>query len=225
MDKPSIASQISKIQADLPASVRLIAVTKYVSASEIREAYAAGIRDFAENRVQDALSKLDQVADLQDVTWHFIGHLQTNKAKLVLQHFHWIHSVDSLKLAQRLNQLAAQMQLRPRLCLQVKMRPDPHKFGWSPTDLLADLPEVAALSRLDICGLMTILPLGLSHDEILETFQATHRLAKGIQEHGDHPLPLTELSMGMSGDYQLAVQAGATVVRLGRILFPSLWTP
>lgn len=215
----SISERIHNIHTSLPPSVRLIAVSKTFPAEMIRSAYQAGIRDFAENRIQEAASKQVELQDLTDITWHFIGHLQSNKAKKALELFDWIHSVDSLKLAQRLNQLAQQMNVSPNVCLQVKILPDPNKSGWSVPELLADLPGLNECKNLQIQGLMTIPPLGLNDAEILAVFNNTYELAKKIQSQNWSHIKIPELSMGMSGDYQLAVQAGATMVRLGTILF------
>ncbi|MBD2455951.1 YggS family pyridoxal phosphate-dependent enzyme [Nostoc sp. FACHB-87] len=215
----SIDEHIANIRATLPSSVRLIAVSKQVSAEMIRLAYNAGIRDFGESRIQEAATKQAQLQDLSDITWHLIGHLQSNKAKKALELFEWIHSVDNLKLAQRLNQLAQQLGVTPKVCLQVKILPDPQKSGWTVPELLADLGELNQCQFLQIQGLMTIPPLGLTEAEILHVFNSTHDLAKQIQLQNLPNVQMRELSMGMSGDYQLAVQAGATMVRLGTILF------
>lgn len=214
-----IARIIQEIRQQLPANVRPIAVTKNVSVDRMREAYMAGIRDFAENRLQEALAKQEQLQDLPDLCWHFIGHVQANKAKKVLENFLWIHSIDSLKLAERLNSLALQLSCEPQVCLQVKVLSDPNKYGWSVGELLADLPQLNQCSALKIQGLMTILPLGLSEAESLAAFQATKELAEKIEAQNWPNLKMHELSMGMSGDYLLAVRAGATMVRLGTIIF------
>ncbi|WP_427160891.1 YggS family pyridoxal phosphate-dependent enzyme [Aliinostoc sp. HNIBRCY26] len=215
----SINERINQIRASIPPSVRLIAVTKQMPTEAIRAAYAAGIRDFGENRIQEAATKQAQLQDLSDITWHFIGHLQTNKAKKALEQFHWIHSVDSLPLAQRLNQLAGQLELRPQVCLQVKILPDPSKSGWTVPELLADLPALDQCENLQFQGLMTIPPMGLTDAENLYVFNSTHLLAKDIAAQNWNHIKMQELSMGMSGDYELAIQAGATMVRLGTILF------
>ncbi|WP_224095303.1 YggS family pyridoxal phosphate-dependent enzyme [Nostoc sp. MS1] len=215
----SISERITQIRASLPPSVRLIAVTKQMPTEVIRAAYAAGIRDFGENRIQEAANKQAELFDLPDITWHFIGHLQTNKAKKALEQFNWIHSVDNLKLAQRLDQLAQQLGVKPQVCLQVKILPDPNKSGWSVPELLADLPALDLCKNLQIQGLMTIPPFGLDDAEINYVFNSTSKLAKEIAAQPWTHLQMNELSMGMSGDYQLAVQAGATMVRLGTILF------
>jgi PLP dependent protein len=217
-----IDERITQLRQTLPPHVRLIAVTKYVSVAAMRQAYAAGIRDFGENRVQDAIAKQDQLKDLQDVTWHLIGHLQTNKVKLALQRFDWIHTLDSLDLAQRLDRYAATLPPAPserNVLLQVKILPDPNKFGWSVPELWQALPQLDQCQNLRICGLMAILPQGLSSDEQLNAFQNVKLLADEIKTHPWKRIQMQQLSMGMSGDYQLAVQAGATMVRLGTYLF------
>jgi hypothetical protein len=215
----SISERIVSIRSSLPTSVKLIAVSKQVSAQAIRSAYSAGIRDFAESRIQEAASKQAELQDLPDITWHFIGHLQSNKAKKAIEQFPWIHSVDNLKLAQRLDQLAQQLGVSPQVCLQVKILPDPNKSGWSVAELLTDLPILDQYKNLQIQGLMTIPPSGLSDPEILNVFNLNRELAKKIQEQNWSHIKMQQLSMGMSGDYELAVQAGATMVRLGTILF------
>ena len=215
----SIADRLHQLDQQLPSGVRAIAVTKQVSVEAIREAYQAGMRDFAESRINEALPKQEQLKDLEDICWHFIGHIQSNKAKKAIEHFPWIHSCDSLKLARRLNRLAAELGRAPKIFLQVKILPDPNKYGWTRSQLLADLPELSRLSHLKIQGLMTILPLGLSEAEKLAAFQATRELRDAIASSRAIALTLPELSMGMSGDYPLAIQAGATMIRPGRILF------
>ena len=214
-----ITEQIIKIRASLPESVRLIAVTKTVSVEAMRIAYQAGIRDFAENRVQEATEKQPQLQDLTDITWHLIGHLQSNKAAKALELFQWIQSVDSLKLALRLDHLAAELGCQPQVCLQVKILPDPNKFGWTIPELLAELPQLNECQNLKIKGLMTIPPLGLSESETLDVFARTRELAETIHQQNWTNIKMQELSMGMSEDYSLALQKGATMIRLGRIIF------
>ncbi len=213
----TIAKRIELIRQEIPPHVRLIAVTKQVSIEAMTEAYDAGIRDFGENRLREALIKQEQLEHLTDICWHFIGHLQTNKAKKVLEHFQWIHSVDSLKLAQRLSQLAAELSPPPQVCLQVKPLPDPNKYGWQPSELLQDLPELEKCQRIKIQGLMTILPLGLTKSQMGAGFLAVRHLQEKINQLSQ--LQLDQLSMGMSDDYPIAIENGATMIRLGRILF------
>lgn len=212
-----LAKRLEHIRSTLPETVKLIAVTKQVPVEAIQAAYQLGIRDFGESRIQEAAAKQEQLQTLQDITWHLIGHLQTNKAAKAMEQFQWIHSLDSLKLAQRLNQLAAERSAKPKLCLQVKIVPDPSKYGWTVPELLEALPELSQCHHLDIVGLMTIPPYGLPEADTLAIFQQTRQLAQQIRQQST--LQIEELSMGMSGDYRLAVQAGATMVRLGSTLF------
>ncbi|MEL4894210.1 YggS family pyridoxal phosphate-dependent enzyme [Crocosphaera sp. Alani8] len=213
----TIAKNLDKILSQIPSSVRLIAVTKKKSVAAIKEAYDYGIRDFAESRVQEALLKQEDLQEYEDICWHFIGHIQTNKAKKILENFHWIHSVDSLKLAEHLDKLAMKNSISPRVFLQVKLLPDPNKYGWEAVELFQDLPTLESLKNLKIEGLMTILPLGLSEYECLDTFDKTKETAIRITQESS--LRLKELSMGMSNDYLLAVQKGSTMIRLGTVIF------
>jgi pyridoxal phosphate enzyme (YggS family) len=215
----TVSERIAQIQASLPPSVRLIAVTKQVGIEAMRVAYAAGIRDFGESKVQEAETKQRELADLPDVVWHLIGHLQMNKAQKALQCFQWIHSVDSLKLALRLDRLAAPLPQKPQIYLQVKLLPDPNKYGWTTSELLADLADLDQCQHLQIRGLMTIPPASLSDAEVLELFEQNRQLANKIQAQNWQRVQMQELSMGMSGDFPLAIQAGATMIRLGRALF------
>ena len=215
----SLSDSLTQIRASLPSTVRLIAVTKRVSTELMREAYTAGVRDFAESRIQEAASKQAELQDLSDITWHLIGNLQTNKARKALELFSWIHSVDNLPLAQRLNTLAQQLDVTPNVCLQVKILPDANKSGWMVPELFADLAALNQCQNLQIQGLMTIPPQGLTDGEILNVFNSTYQLSQTIQSQNWSNITMQQLSMGMSGDYELAVQAGATMVRLGTILF------
>jgi len=215
----SRSRRIRSIQDSLPESVKLIAVSKKVGPAAIREAYAAGIRDFGESRIQEAQSKIEQLQDLPGITWHFIGHLQSNKAKKALSYFQWLHSVDSLKLVQRLNLLAQELGVVPKICLQVKILPDPNKSGWTIQQILDDLAELNLCKNLQIEGLMTIPPLGLDSSEVIYVFNRTRELIAEIDERNLSNIKMKQLSMGMSQDYQLAIQSGATMIRLGTILF------
>jgi PLP dependent protein len=221
----SIAQNIETIRRDLPPSVRLMAVSKQVSADFIREAYAVGIRDFGESRIQEAQTKQEALADLPDLCWHLIGHLQGNKVRKAVQIFDWIHSVDSLKLVQQIDRVAAELQKSPNICLQVKILPDPDKYGWTIPDLLADLPQISDCQHLQIRGLMAIPPLGLTTIEIQQFFDRARDLRQQINHQPGLNLQLSELSMGMSGDYLYAIAAGSTIIRLGSILFGDRSSP
>jgi len=215
-----ITKRIQELRETIPPHVRLIAVTKTVSVEKIREAYAAGIRDFGENKIQEALAKQKELQNLSDIRWHFIGHLQTNKAKLALMHFHWIHTCDRAKLAQRLSRLTRELAITPpNLLLQVKPLPDPNKYGWTIPELLEALPTLDQYQNLKIQGLMTILPFDQPPAEIRLGFNKIRDLSHQIASQHYAHLEMKELSMGMSADYLAAIEAGATMIRLGRTIF------
>ncbi len=206
-----LADRLEWFRCRLPPSCHLLAVSKGQPLDRLREAVHCGQRSFGESRLQEAISKQQALADLPPLDWHFIGRLQANKARAVLRKFGTIHSLDSLVLAQRLDRIAREEGLRPRVFLQVKLRPDPAKTGFSAEDLRSDWPALQALTGLDVVGLMTIAPLGLTSDQQVNLFETCRALAS--------ELGLPELSMGMSGDWPEAVQAGSTWVRLGSALF------
>jgi PLP dependent protein len=215
----TIADNIETIRRDLPASVRLMVVSKQVPATLMREAYAVGIRDFGESRVQEAEAKQQELADLPDICWHGIGHLQSNKVRKAVQIFDWIHSVDSLKLATQIDRVAAELETSPNICLQVKILPDPDKYGWTIPELLNDLPQLERCQHLKIRGLMAIPPLGLTTAQTQDLFERARDLSHQISQQPGAKLHLSELSMGMSGDYLQAIAAGSTTIRLGSIIF------
>jgi PLP dependent protein len=215
----SIAQNIATIRQDLPASVKLLAVTKQASVAQMREAYAVGVRDFGESRIQDAQTKQQELADLPDICWHLIGHLQGNKVRKALQLFDWIHSVDSLRLLQQIDRVATELVTTPNICLQVKVLPDPDKYGWTVPELLTDLPQIANCQQVNIRGLMAIPPLGLTSEQTTEFFDRVRELSQQINQQPGLNLQLSELSMGMSGDYRAAIVAGSTIIRPGSIIF------
>lgn len=218
-DTEQLKHHISQFLHSIPPQVRTIAVTKQVSIEAMRAAYAAGVRDFGENRIQEAEAKQAKLQDLPDVTWHFIGHLQSNKAQRAVELFDWIQSVDSLKLAQRIDRLAKERNRRPQVCLQVKLLNDPNKSGWSIDQLRSELPLLDQLENVQIRGLMIIAPIDLKTDETLLLFQSARDLARKIEQQGFSRIQMDQLSMGMSDDYETAIQAGATMIRPGRVLF------
>jgi PLP dependent protein len=215
----TIAHNIETIRRDLPASVKLMAVSKQVSVLQMRAAYAAGIRDFGESRIQEAQTKQQELSDLSDICWHLIGHLQGNKVRKAVQIFDWIHSVDSLKLLQQIDRVAGELAKSPQICLQVKILPDPDKYGWTIPELVADLPQINCCEFIKIRGLMAIPPLGLTIEQTQELFESARDLSHQIAQQPGLQLQMTELSMGMSGDYRSAIAAGTTIIRLGSIIF------
>lgn len=218
-DPQAIASRWRQLRAAVPESVAIVAVSKTFGPEAIRAAYAAGARDFGESRLQEALPKQAALQDLSGIRWHFIGHLQSNKAKKAVESFDWIHTCDSLKLAQRLDRLVGETGRKPGILLQVKPLPDPDKYGWSCAQLQAELADLDRCAQLAVRGLMTILPQGLSAEATAAAFQQVRDLAATIQAAQRQHLAMAELSMGMSGDYSAAIAAGATMIRLGRVLF------
>lgn len=208
---PALRDRLLAIRASLPAGTRLLAVSKGHPATAIRAAVAAGQRSFGESRLQEALAKQAELADLGPLDWHFIGRLQANKVRPVLRAFGTIHSIDSLALAQRARRIAAEDGLSPQLLVQVKFRPDPAKGGLSPQELENLWPQLADLAPARLVGLMTITPLGLSASEVAAVFAECRALADR--------LGLPDCSMGMSGDWQQAAAAGSTWVRIGGGLF------
>jgi PLP dependent protein len=212
-----IAANIVAIRQQLPAHVRLIAVSKYTTPEKMRWAYEAGIRDFGESRVLEVAEKQSALADLPGITWHLIGHLQTNKVRKAVQVFDWIHSVDSLRLLEQIDRQALDLGKCPSICLQVKVLPDPDKFGWSTAEVITDFPQIQNFTNVDLRGLMAIAPLGLNSSQLSGLFGAVTRLRQQIREQFDQELP--ELSMGMSEDYELAIAEGSTMIRVGSKIF------
>lgn len=206
-----MAWRLAALQDELPPGCRLLAVSKGQPADRIREAVAAGQRSFGESRLQEAVLKQAELADLAPLDWHFIGRLQANKARGVVRHFGTIHSLDSLELARRLARIAAEEQRQPAVFFQVKFRPDPAKTGFDPAELCQHWPELGGLAPLRPLGLMTLAPLGLDEAERRVLFGECDALAT--------QLGLPERSMGMSGDWPEAAEAGSTWVRIGSGLF------
>lgn len=201
-----------------PSAVTLIGASKTRSPEEIAEAVAAGLDHVGENRVQEAAEKVSRVRDLlgHDPTWHLIGTLQRNKCRQALDLFGMIQSVDSVRLAEA---LAARAEgRRVPVLLEVYLGDDPARPGLRPDDVEQALLSIAALPGLDVRGLMTVAPLGLQDDQVRSVFRRVRELRDSLRER--HPaLGFNELSMGMSEDFGLAVEEGATMVRVGRAIF------
>ncbi len=218
--EPLVGDRIEALRQDIPTSVTLMAVTKTVPAARMRMAYDAGLRHFGESRIQEALPKQEALADCSDIVWHFIGALQSNKAQKAIAHFDWIHSVDSLKLAKRIDRIAGELQRTPNLCLQVKLLPDPNKSGWEVHELKEALPALKTLSHVTMRGIMVIPPFGLPLSTLQSCFMDAAILFKTLRDQAKGEWSqFDQLSMGMSGDYREAIAAGSTIVRLGRTIF------
>lgn len=195
--------------------IALVAVSKTFPASSIRAAYAAGQRDFGENYVQEAIEKIEALSDLP-LTWHFIGPIQSNKTRDIAAHFDWVHSVDRLKVAERLSQQRAPKLTPMNVCLQVNVSEEVSKSGLAPAEVLSLAQAVVALPRLKLRGLMAIPEptddVGLQRDR----FRTIRELAEQLRQAG---MSIDTLSMGMSDDLESAIAEGATMIRVGRALF------
>lgn len=198
-----------------PDSVRLMAVTKTHPPEAVDEAVGLGLLLFGENRIQEAKAKIPQCSSR--ATWHMIGHLQSNKVRDAVQLFSMIQAVDSLGLAQEINKRAEQAAKTMPVLLEVNVGGEASKAGYTPETLLADFPEILTLPRIQVQGLMTLPPWKPSAEQVRPFFQRTRELKERCEEIAEGPLP--HLSMGMSGDFEVAIEEGATIVRIGTALF------
>ena len=204
------------IEADrTPTDIRLLAVSKKQPLEKIREAAAAGQRDFGENFVQEGVEKIEALSDL-DLTWHFIGHLQSNKTRVVAEYFDWVHTIDKLKTARRLNDQRPPGKPPMNICLQVNVDDETSKSGVTPAALPELAQACAALPNLRLRGLMCLPAIRDEFDEQRIPFATLRRLAEELRRDG---IETDTLSMGMSADYRAAVFEGATLVRIGTALF------
>ena len=202
--------------ARAPQEITLLAVSKTKPAQQVREAYAAGQRRFGENYLQDALPKIAELADLGDIEWHYIGRIQSNKTRDIAGHFAWVHGIDKLKHAQRLSEQRPANLPPLQCCIQVNLSGEASKGGVSPQDLPALAQQIAALPHLQLRGLMTMPDPNSSPEMQSQVFQQLARLQEQLNADG---LSLDTLSMGMSGDLELAIAAGSTMVRIGTDIF------
>lgn len=206
----------AEARAGRPAgSVRLVAVSKTFPAAAVNACYQAGQRIFGENRVQEALEKIPMTPP--DAEWHLIGPLQRNKVRKALEHFTLIHAVDSLRLAQYMDSVAGELGKRPRLLLEVNVGDEASKFGFDPEELEREWPMLAALTHVSIAGLMCIPPPVEAPEQARPSFRRLRELRDGLAQR--HGAVLPELSMGMSHDFETAVEEGATLVRVGSAIF------
>lgn len=205
--------------ADRPAeSARLLAVSKTKPAALIREAYACGQREFGENYLQEALDKQAELADLNDIVWHFIGPLQSNKTRDIAAHFDWVHSIDRAKVARRLSQQRPSAQGPLNVCLQVNVSGEASKAGVTPQALDALADEVVALPNLQLRGLMAIPAPSRAVASQRQPLAHLRQLQEALRQRLLQA-PLDTLSMGMSDDLEAAIMEGATLVRLGTAIF------
>jgi hypothetical protein len=216
----SIQERISKAALRAgrdPAAIRLVAVSKTVSAESIREAIAAGVTTLGENYVQEARNKIARIG--KQVEWHFIGHLQSNKARSAVDLFSMIHSVDRLSLAEALSQEANKQGKILPVLIQVNISGEESKSGINPQETLQLLERIAGLQHLSVQGLMTMPPWFEDPEDARPHFNALRKLREELASKKIHGVLLQELSMGMSGDFDVAIEEGATFVRVGTAIF------
>ncbi|MFQ5816653.1 MAG: YggS family pyridoxal phosphate-dependent enzyme [Terriglobia bacterium] len=210
--------QVACRRAGRTDAVTLVAVTKTITPDRIAEAHRCGLRHFGENRVQEFEAKRRSLT-LPAATWHLVGHLQSNKARRAVELFDCVESLDTSRLAHRLDQLAAAAGRRLPVLLQVHLGDEPAKFGVAEADLAPLAEQVAALPHLELRGLMLLPPYFDDPQQVRPFFRRLRQLAEEIARRQIPGLTLTELSMGMSHDFEVAIEEGATTVRLGTALF------
>ena len=225
-----ISDRLSQIRARMaaaagtagrdPSSIRLVAVSKTFPVEAVREAYAAGQREFGENRVQEGLQKIGETTDLT-IRWHLLGHLQTNKARKAGPAFAMVQSVDSVELIQKLDAAALESGRTPELLIQVDLAREATKFGASPREVPRLFDAAGACRAATVVGLMTLPPVPDTPEDARPWFRRLRGLRDEWLAAGVPASMLRELSMGMSGDFEVAIEEGATIVRVGTAIFGS----
>ena len=200
-----------RIKKKLPPKVNLLAVSKGFSTQEIKIINNEGQSDFGESRFQEAIEKQLLLKNFKNIKWHFIGKLQSNKIRKIVQNFQYIHSVDSYEKLLKISNVSSEEQKNPLIMLQVKLSDDPSKGGFKPKELIDKWDQIKQLKNIKIKGLMTINPKGLNSEENMKLFKKCRQLADSLKLH--------DCSMGMSGDWEEAIEAGSTWLRLGSIIF------
>jgi pyridoxal phosphate enzyme (YggS family) len=203
--------------------VMLVAVSKSQSIEKIRHAYSIGLREFGENRVYEALPKQKELLDLPHINWHMIGHIQSRKARDIPSNFSFIHSIDRMKIARKLNQYSGEAGVKPKVLFECNVSGEETKEGWNLADpiswssILPVFEEILTFQNLQVCGLMTMAPFEASEDVLRKVF----RTLRELKEYLSDQLPgnWSELSMGMTDDFEIAIEEGATMVRIGRAIF------
>ncbi len=204
-------SNYLQIKKKLPINVNLLAVSKGFGSQEIKIINNEGQNDFGESRFQEAIEKKFLLKDFKNIKWHFIGRIQSNKIRKIVQNFEYIHSVDSYEKLLKISNVSFQERKHPLIMLQVKFSDDPSKGGFDPKILIEQWDQIKEFKSIKIKGLMTINPKGLSSSQNIKLFQKCRNLADSLK--------LPDCSMGMSGDWKEAVEAGSTWLRLGSIIF------
>ena len=200
-----------KIKNNIPSNVNILAVSKGFKSQEIKTIQNLGQNDFGESKFQEAFEKQTILKELNPITWHFIGRIQSNKVRKIVQNFKYIHSVDSFEKLQKISNISFAEKKNPLIMLQVKFSDDPTKGGFNPELLMLKWAEIQELKNITLSGLMTINPKGISSKENTELFKKCRSLADSLQ--------LPDCSMGMSSDWEEAIEAGSTWLRLGALIF------
>ncbi len=204
-------SNYLKIKTQIPSNVNILAVSKGFKSQEIKTIHNLGQNDFGESKYQEAFEKQLILKDLKQIKWHFIGRIQSNKIRKIVQNFKYIHSVDSFEKLQKISRISYEEKKNPFIMLQVKLSDDPSKGGFEPDLLISKWSEIQELKNISLKGLMTINPRGLSSNENSELFKKCRSIADSLQ--------LSDCSMGMSGDWEEAIDSGSTWLRLGSLIF------
>jgi len=204
-------SNYLKIKKQIPPNVNLLAVSKGCNSQQIKTINTLGQNDFGESRFQEASEKQLTLKDIKQLKWHFIGRIQSNKLRKIVQNFQYIHSVDSYEKLEKISKIASEEIKNPIIMLQVKLIEDLNKGGFDPNLLKEQWSEIKQLNNININGLMTINPKGLGSNENENLFIKCRSLADSLN--------LPDCSMGMSGDWEEAIRAGATWIRLGSLIF------
>ena len=200
-----------KLKNQLPENVNLLAVSKYTNTKNIQILYDLGQEHFGESKLQEAQIKQNELVNNHKLKWHFIGKIQSNKITKIVNNFDYIHSVDSLKKLRKISKVALELNKIPKIMIQIKLTDDPQKGGMNTEDLVSNFDEIKLINGVDLIGLMTMNPKGLSSKDNLNLFKQCRSLADSLL--------LKECSMGMSQDWKEAVEAGSTWIRLGSLIF------
>lgn len=204
-----------------PSGICLVAATKTMSSDKLEEAYAAGVRIFGENRLQEAQEKMRILGSQEDLSWHFIGRMQRRKLNHLVGKFSLLHSVESVEQAQGINAVAEQLDIQQRVLLEVNIGSEPSKGGFHSHDLEDGLEKLDQLHHVSIQGLMSLPPWKENPEEVRPYFRQLCQLRDQLTRHSWNRVHLAELSMGMSHDYEIAIEEGATMVRIGTAIFGS----
>ncbi|MBN2070902.1 MAG: YggS family pyridoxal phosphate-dependent enzyme [Candidatus Krumholzibacteriota bacterium] len=200
-----------------PGSITIVAVTKTRPASVVMEALEAGITDVGENRVQEFLGKVDDIP--LPCRWHLVGHLQTNKVSRVIGRFELIHSIDSFKLAEKIDQAGGGQGKRTNILVEVNTSGEESKFGSRPEDTVELCSRISELENIRLKGLMTVGPWVDDITLVARSFRSLRELGEKVRSAGIDNIEMTQLSMGMTDDFEVAIAEGSTIVRLGRVIF------